>query len=108
MVSDGELEYFRTPGGHIRILVSGLSRVGSRSEKMPSSALSNKREEVERLRLEAQLLKERHELDRLKAEQDAEARARREQEDVERRRLSVEQEQLRIQRKNIALQQAQD
>ena len=109
MAAQGDIECFKTPGGHLRIVASSLRDLKNGSAgRRNGSALHNRQEEVEEIRLQVQLLREKRELDRLKAEQEAEARASQEASDQERRRTEVEQERLRIQRETVKLQQAQE
>jgi hypothetical protein len=110
MAAEGDLESFRTPGGHLRIVAAslgGLTKKGNGGYG-ETSVLHNKHEEVEHIRVEAQLLREKRELERLKAEQDREARAAKEANELERRRIELEQERVRVQNESVKLQQAQE
>jgi excisionase family DNA binding protein len=80
MVSEGELKHFRTPGGHVRILPHSLRQLGNGN--VDSSTGDSTRDELQRLRRERELINERREIERLKAERAAEDRARREQDQI--------------------------
>jgi hypothetical protein len=96
MAGQGDLECFRTPGGHLRIVAGSLKGFTNGClEHREGSALRDKQEEVEEVRLETQLLREKRELGGLKAEQEAEAKASCEAADLERRRIELEQERLK-------------
>lgn len=109
MVADGQLEAYRTPGGHLRILAGSVEavRAGRQGPARPvrdaSPVLHNRRERLEELTLEAQELRARRELDKLRREQaeeeaqrQAEAEAR-DQEAAE-RQAAVALEQARLER----------
>src|SRR5207249_702967 len=77
MVADGQLEAFRTPGGHFRIVaesIEALREQGQRPRPVRdvSPVLHNHREHVEELTLEAQELRAKRELEKLRREQDEE------------------------------------
>ena len=75
MADDGELESFRTTGGHLRILAESLEgfQHGNNNHPrpprtvQPSPVLTSCRERVEEYVLEAQEWKAKRELQRLKA-----------------------------------------
>jgi excisionase family DNA binding protein len=109
MAAQGDFECFRTPGGHLRIVASSLRGLTNGSTNRGNvSPVRNKQDEVEDVRLQVQLLREKRELDRLRREQEAEATVKREEQDTDQRRISLEQEKLRIQRESIKFHQAQE
>lgn len=79
MCEEGTLQHFLSPGGHRRIPSEAIAavRTNGRSRSLsissPSSALQNRRERVEELGLDAQEIRARRELERLRADQDDEA-----------------------------------
>lgn len=88
MAADGELQFFRTPGGHLRVAAESVERLreGNTKEarhREPSSVLKNRREHVEELGLEAQELRSQRELSKLRKE--AAEEAERERQDLARR-----------------------
>jgi excisionase family DNA binding protein len=83
MVANGQLQAFRTPGGHLRFTVEsvraakgGIEPAEIRDRVSPSS-LSTRRERIEELGLEAQELRAQCELDALRREQEQETAERR-------------------------------
>ncbi len=94
MVADGELHSFTTPGGHLRVRAESIVELREGNHKRstrpapPSSVLTNRRERVEELGLEAQELRAKREIAKLKAEEDAEER--RQQEALEAREREAE------------------
>lgn len=79
MCEDGTLQHFVSPGGHRRIPSEAITavRTNGRSRSstapMPSSVLQNRRERLEELGLDAQEIRARRELERLRADQNDEA-----------------------------------
>ena len=75
MVSEGSLESFRTPGGHLRIMAASVQTLpGSKRERFhpvrdASPVLQNRRERLEELTLEAQEMRARRELAKLQREE---------------------------------------
>ena len=69
MAAQGDFECFRTPGGHLRIVAASLGGLPKKDDDgyREPSVLRYKREEVEQIRVEAQLLREKRELEKLKA-----------------------------------------
>lgn len=108
MAADGQLEGFRTPGGHLRILTESIETVReqrrqSRPLRDASPLLRNRRERLEELTLDAQELRARRELEKLRREEAEEAEEREaEAEEQERqqaeRRKAIAVEQARIER----------
>src|SRR5215469_15833196 len=78
MVEAGDLEAFRTPGGHTRIFAESIAAVKEqrrsrgRPVNAPSPVLQNRRERLEELTLEAQEHRARRELDKIRREQETE------------------------------------
>ena len=111
MAAEGELQNFRTPGGHLRITRESVeaARNGTKEKREnagPSPVLRNRRERVEELALAAQELRAQHELDKLRREQEEEqaeleaeaaAQERQADRDAEAQRLRLER--VRIQQK---------
>ena len=97
MVADGQIEGFRTPGGHLRILSESIQelREGRKAQaspiREPSSVLRDRRERLEELVLESQELRARREVEKLRREEDDEAE-RRESEAQARERGAAERE----------------
>lgn len=81
MCATGEIPHFKTPGGHLRILVDGLESIQGKAGRLttstPSSVLQSRRERVEELNLEGQELRSQRELRKLRNEDAAEAEQRR-------------------------------
>ena len=110
MAADGQLEGFRTPGGHLRIIAESIEalreqRRQPRPVRDPSPVLQNRRERLEELTLEAQEHRARRELEKLRREEqqeserlEAEAQAR-EDEVVQREaEIELERERLELER----------
>ena len=107
MVTDGTLDGFRTPGGHLRITADSIDAMKNQRQtrakpmREASPVLQNPRERLEELNIEAQEVRARRELAKLQREEqeeaerrEAEARAR-EQEAAQRQaEIELEQEQL--------------
>jgi excisionase family DNA binding protein len=113
LVRKKKLRAFRTPGGQLRVLADSLEELQQgpvvRSPREPSPVLQNKRERVEELGLEAQELRASHEIRKLRQEDAAEARQKREerqesarQAQQEAQRLELERQQLEIERQERA------
>ncbi|HEV2495231.1 MAG TPA: helix-turn-helix domain-containing protein [Terriglobia bacterium] len=113
MAADGQLESFRTPGGHLRILAESIEAVREhRQQPRPlrdaSPLLHNRRERLEELTLDAQELRARRELAKLRREE-AEEAEQRESEAEERERQQAERLQaLAVEQARIERQLAQD
>ena len=79
MATEGRIESFRTPGGHLRVLSESIENVREHRQTQPwpvrdaSPVLQNRRERVEELTLEAQEHRARRELARLQQEEEKEA-----------------------------------
>jgi len=104
MVAEGQLEAYRTPGGHLRILAESAQAVreGRQGQTRPvrdaSPVLHNRRERLEELTLEAQELRAKRELEKLRreqadeeAERQEEAEAQEQEADDRLKALAVEQ-----------------
>lgn len=80
MVAQKRISAFRTPGGHLRITAESLNRYQSGTNTAPShepsAVLANRRERLEELTLEAQELRARHEIERLRRDNEEEERQR--------------------------------
>lgn len=113
MAAEGELESFRTPGGHLRITHESLeaARHGNKEKReaaSPSPVLRNRREELEELTLEVQKHRARRDLKKIQREeqeeserQEAEAQAR--QEEAAQRQAEIE-----LERERLELEKAQE
>ena len=81
MCATGEIPHFKTPGGHLRILVDGLKSIQGKADSSttirPSSVLQSRRERIEEINLEGQELRAQRELRKLRNEEAAEAEQRR-------------------------------
>jgi excisionase family DNA binding protein len=112
MAGDGEIQSFRTPGGHLRILAESLQSLRenkkTRTVREPSPVLANRRERVEELALQAQELRAKRDLTKLEAEEEAEARRRDEEADAEQRAIERETEAARLRRERLRLQEARE
>lgn len=108
MEAEGRLQSFRTPGGHLRITAESIEALREqRRQPRPlrdaSPLLHNRRERLEELTLDAQELRARRELEKLRREEAEEAEQReseaeeREREQAERLK-ALEVEQARIER----------
>src|SRR5205809_55728 len=74
MAADGQLEAFRTPGGHLRIVAESIEALREQGQRPrlvreASLVLHNRRERLEELTIEAQELRARRELEKLRREQ---------------------------------------
>ena len=74
MVADGQLEAFRTPGGHLRIVAESIEALREQAQRPrpvreASLVLHNRRERLEELTIEAQELRAKRELEKLRREQ---------------------------------------
>ncbi|HEV2177396.1 MAG TPA: excisionase family DNA-binding protein [Terriglobia bacterium] len=127
MVAEGQLESYRTPGGHLRILAESIEAMREGKQRQPrpvrdaSPVLQNRREQLEELTLETQEFRAKRELERLRREDEAEAerveaeREAREEEaadrqaelELERRRLEHEREMAEERREREATQERQ-
>jgi len=80
MCAAGQLEAFKTAGGHLRVASESVesARQGSRhlSSGSTSSAFQRKREQVEVLHVEAQELRARRDIEKLREEDSQVERAR--------------------------------
>ena len=112
MAGDGEIQSFRTPGGHLRILAESLQSLRenkkTRTVREPSPVLANRRERVEELALQAQELRAKRDLTKLEAEEEAEARRRDEEAEAEQRAIERETEAARLRRERLRLQEARE
>ena len=113
MIHAEELQAFRTPGNHLRITADSLERVQQgrplRPAREVSPVLQNRRERVEEKTLEAQELRIDRDVRKLRQEDAAEARQRREERqerareaDEQAQRLELEQQQLEIEERERA------
>jgi len=77
IVAQKRISAFRTPGGHLRITSESLSRyqsgTNSPMSREPSPVLTNRRERIEELALEAQEYRAKRELEKLRREEQVEA-----------------------------------
>ncbi|HEV2378684.1 MAG TPA: helix-turn-helix domain-containing protein [Terriglobia bacterium] len=109
MVTDGTLDGFRTPGGHLRITADSIDAMKSQRQmrarpvREASPVLKNRREHLEELTIQAQEHRARRELERLEREdqeeaerREAEAQAR--EEEAEQRQAEIDLEQERLSR----------
>ena len=107
MAADGHLEGFRTPGGHLRIVADSIGALREQGRQPrpavnASPVLQNRRERLEELTLEAQELRAKRELEKLRRE-DAEEAERREAEEEEREQEAAERrEALALERDRLA------
>ena len=114
MVEAGELESFRTPGGHTRIFTESIEAVKeqrrsrSRPVNAPSSVLQNRRERLEELTLEAQEHRAHRELDKLKREQQAEESRQQADADARDEEITLRQEELELERLKVNQRQSQE
>ncbi|OFV96449.1 MAG: hypothetical protein A3F68_10405 [Acidobacteria bacterium RIFCSPLOWO2_12_FULL_54_10] len=98
MAADRELQTFTTPGGHLRVRAESLEEMRDGNHKRstrpapPSSVLTNRREKVEELGLEAQELRAKREISKLKAEEQAEERRQQEALEASERHAEIEAE----------------
>jgi excisionase family DNA binding protein len=80
MIAAGQLEAFRSPGGHLRVARTAVEKfrrgLGSSTPVAASSVLQNKRERIEELGLEVQELRATREIEKVRAEDSRSERAR--------------------------------
>lgn len=121
MVADSQLEGFRTPGGHVRITAESIKAVRERRPVQPrpvreaSPVLQNRRERLEELTLDAQEMRARHELAKLRREEqeeaerrEAEAQAREEEAAQREAELKLERERLELEKAHQEREQAEE
>jgi len=110
MSADGQLEGFRTPGGHLRIVAESIQALREQRppSRQPSSVLTNRRERVEELALEAQELRAKREITKLQAEEEAEARRRQDEAETQELQAEREAEAARLRRERLKLQEARE
>lgn len=107
MVAQKRISAFRTPGGHLRITAENLNRYQSgtttTSSPQVSQVLKNRRERIEELALEAQELRARQEIERLRHDNDEEERQRTAEIEADERSAerAVESQRLRLERVRI-------
>jgi hypothetical protein len=112
MAADGQVEAFKTPGGHHRIVAESIEalreqRRQPRPVREPSPVLQNRRERLEELTLEAQEHRARRELEKLRREEQEEAE-RREAEAQAREDEAVQREaEIELERERLELERAQ-
>lgn len=108
MAEEGRIGSYRTPGGHLRISGESLEafRQGkqARATREPSPVLTNRRERVEELALEAQELRAKREIGKLQAEEEAEVRSREEEAEAEERAAEREAEAQRLRLERVRIQ----
>ena len=107
MAAEGRVQSFRTPGGHLRTLAESVEAVKERRPTQPrpvrdaSPVLQNRRERLEELTLDAQEMRAKRELAKLRRDEqeeterrEAEAQAREEEAAQRQAELELEQERL--------------
>jgi excisionase family DNA binding protein len=113
MAADGQVEGFKTSGGHLRIVAESIKalrgqRPQPRPAHEPSPVLTNRRERVEELALEAQELRAKREIARLQAEQEAEVRRQEQETDAQEIQAEREAEAARLRRERLRSQEARE
>jgi hypothetical protein len=112
MVAEGRLEAYRTPGSHLRILTESIDamREGQRTRLRPvreaSPVLQNRRERLEELTLEAQELRQRREVDKLRAEDREEADRREAEAEVRQEEAARHQAEIDLERERLEFEKA--
>ena len=114
MEAEGRLEGFRTPGGHLRISAESIQAVRERrpSQSRPirdaSPVLQNRRERLEELTIEAQEMRARREIEKLRREEDEEAEHREAEAEEREREASERQEALELEQARLERQRTQE
>jgi excisionase family DNA binding protein len=111
MAAEGELNAFRTPGGHLRITHESLEAIRKgpkekRETQGPSPVLRNRRERVEELALEAQELRAQREIERLRREKVEEREQAEAEAEAQERQAEREGEAARLRLERVRIQQA--
>ena len=106
MVADGQLEAFRTPGGHLRIVaesIEALREQGQRPRPVreASLVLHNRRERLEELTIEAQELRAKRELEKLRREQAEEEEQRQAEAEAREREAAEQREAARLEQRRF-------
>lgn len=114
MVAKGQLESFRTPGGHFRILAESIEAVREHRQtprengRYPSPVLQNRRERLEELTLEAQETRARRELDRLRRDEQEEAEGREAEAEAREQAAAQREAELELERERLEYERAQE
>jgi excisionase family DNA binding protein len=113
MAADGQVEGFRTPGGHLRIVAESIEalreqRPQARPTREPSPVLTNRRERVEELALEAQELRAKREIAKLQAEQEADVQRQEQEAEAQEIQAEREAEASRLRRERLRLQEGRE
>ena len=114
MVADGQLEAYRTPGGHLRILAESIKAVreGRQGQARPvrdaSPVLHNRRERLEALTLEAQEHRAKRELDKLQRDDQEEAERREAEAQAREEEAAQRQAEIELERERLEHEKAQE
>lgn len=113
MVAQGSVESFRTPGGHLRILAESVEAareqrpMRTRPVRDASPVLQNRRERLEELTLEAQELRAKREIEKLRREEAEEAEQLEAEAEEREREAAERQEALELEQARLDSEQAQ-
>jgi len=107
MAADGQVEGFRTPGGHLRILAQSIQDVREQRQhprpvREASPVLLNRRERLEELVLQTQELRAKGELESVRREQAQEEAGRLADADELERQAAERREALALERERLA------
>ena len=112
MVAEGRVEGFRTPGGHLRILAESIEAVREQRQPRPvrgaSPVLQNRRERLEELTLEAQEMRARRELEKLRRYEQEEAESREAEAEAREQEAAQREAELELERERLEHDQAQE
>jgi len=107
MEAEGQVEGFRTPGGHLRIVAASIEAIREprrqpRPARDASPVLLNRRERVEEVNLQVQELRARRELDGLRREEAEEAERREAEAEENEKEAAERRETLALERERLA------
>ncbi|HEV2380945.1 MAG TPA: helix-turn-helix domain-containing protein [Terriglobia bacterium] len=114
MVTDGTLDGFRTPGGHLRISAASIDAIKNqrqtraRSVREASPVLQNRRERLEELNIETQEMRARRELAKLQREEQEEAERREAEAQTREEEAAQRQAEIELEQERLAREEAQE
>ena len=113
MEAEGQVEGFRTPGGHLRIVATSIEAIREhrrqpRPARDASPVLLNRRERVEEVNLQVQELRARRELDGLRREEAEEAERREAEAEENEQEAAERRETLALERERLAREEARE
>ncbi|HEV2379014.1 MAG TPA: helix-turn-helix domain-containing protein [Terriglobia bacterium] len=114
MVTDGTLDGFRTPGGHLRISADSIDATKNQRQtrakpmREASPVLQNRRERLEELNIEAQEVRARRELAKLQREDEEEAERREAEAQAREEEAAQHQAEIELEQERLAREEAQE